>query len=237
MPLSVIILCGGKGTRIRPIIGDIPKILAPINQNSFLEYFILWLKSSIGDIAVTIYLSTCVGHHIIADYISRSGFDCILSCDDKPLGTLGAVINVVRKNNITGDILVLNGDTIFQIDLDEAYKKYQLLGLKPLLVVKRNSNLSNNGGYNLINKTLRFCSGNPEYISLGAFFCPASVIYQSHSFHAPKADSLMMLDYDFLDKVAPQPYILSSNAYFIDIGTPPDYERAQTLIPSLLTLQ
>jgi len=235
MALDIIILCGGEGSRIRPILGDLPKILAPINDHAFLEYIVAWLRSSLPAIPLSFYLSTGIGHDQIKDYVRSSCLDCILSREEQPLGTFGAVIDVVNRNRLSGNILVVNGDTIFDADFASAYDAFVNNFLHPLLLVKRASLPSRHGGYLISDSHLKFTNHNAEFFSLGAFFCTSSLIRQfsqSLSLGFP----YLMLDRDFLDKALTLPYVLPSQAQFIDIGIPSDYFQAQTLVPLLSKL-
>ena len=69
MTLSVIILCGGKGTRIKSVLGPIPKVLAPIGDKAFIDYLFKWIESCLISIKHNIILSTCVGHESIQKYV------------------------------------------------------------------------------------------------------------------------------------------------------------------------
>lgn len=231
--LSVLILCGGKGTRIQPVLGSTPKILAPINDRLFLDYMFIWLRKSLLDVSLTFYLSTCVGHDLIQSYVSSSGLNCTLSNETVPLGTFGATLDVVSKLNLSGDLLILNGDTIFDVNFSAAYHKYLENTQSPLLVVKHASAASRYGGYKLVNNQLRFSMDQPDYISLGAFFCSASSLHK-HFDKLLSDDLYLMLDTDFLDISGCTPFILPHDVPFIDIGIPEDYSRAQEFIPSLL---
>ena len=58
--LSVIILCGGLGTRLRSEIGnETPKILAPIGDDYFLDYLMQWVDDSLYGINYELIL--CLG--------------------------------------------------------------------------------------------------------------------------------------------------------------------------------
>lgn len=231
--LSVLILCGGKGTRIQPILGSIPKILAPINDKLFIDYLFIWLHNSLPSVPLTFYLSTCIGHDLIQSYVSSSGLNCILSKEVVPLGTFGATLDVVSKNNILGDILVLNGDTIFDINFSTPYKKYLENTQYPLLIVKQASSASRYGGYVLANNQLKLSLDQPHYISLGAFFCSSSLLHNYFNKLLTK-DPYLMLDKDFLDISNCLPFILPHDIPFIDIGVPSDYARAKESIQSFL---
>ncbi len=114
---DVIVLAGGKGTRIRAAIGDdLPKLLAPIKGRPYLEYLFDWLQDA-G--APRVILS--LGHlaDVIADYVAahpRTGFQVDTVIEDAPMGTAGALRLV--QPHIHADIaLVLNGDSWIDTDL------------------------------------------------------------------------------------------------------------------------
>jgi len=235
MTLDIIILCGGQGSRIRSVLGDTPKILAPINGKAFIEFIFAWLQSSFPVTPPSIYLSTGIGHDKIEEYVKKRNIDCKLSREEIPLGTFGAVLDVVLRNSLSGNILVLNGDTIFEVDFRSAYNTFNANALRPLLFMKPATNSSRYGGYRLANSELRLVSEKPDYISLGAFYCRASSILE-FSQTLTSDDSYLMLDQDFLNKVSTLPYVLPSDVQFIDIGVPSDYCTAQSLLPSIVGL-
>lgn len=234
MVLSVVILCGGEGSRIKPILGSLPKILAPIAHKAFIDYLLEWIRVSLGSIPYDIILATCIGHQKIREYIECNNLDCTLSKEDKPLGTLGAIIDVIQKNNIMDYVLVLNGDTLFEVNLSNAFNVFSADPNVPLLLVKPSKELGRFGGYaRFHNGKFRFCKENPEYISLGAFFCSSSnlLIFKDRVPTDPERG--MMLDLDFLDQSNINTFVLPPDVSFIDIGVPLDYQLAQGFIPSL----
>ena len=233
--LDVIILSGGQGSRIRSVLGDIPKILAPIGKHVFLDYLYHWLNSSLPLAIRDTYLATCIGHDQISNHIRNSTLKCILSCESKPLGTFGAVHDVVSRHNLNGDLLVVNGDTLFDIDFTKAYSTFSSDPDHPLLVVKRATDSSRYGGYQLVNSELQLISSDPQFISMGSFFSKSSLVRDLYQ-QINSSDNYSMLDKDFLNKAKAFPYIISDDATFIDIGVPHDYETACTLIPSLIDL-
>ena len=98
MSLSIVVLAGGKGTRIKPILGKTPKILAPIGGKTFLDWFLKWINNwKLDTNNNNIILSTGVGHKQVENYCKKNNYD--VSCIDeiKPLGTFGAIANVASK--------------------------------------------------------------------------------------------------------------------------------------------
>lgn len=101
---TAVILAGGLGTKLRPITYEIPKPLIPIRGQPILKWQIQLLRSlGIDDIKVILT------HQL--DKIKKSiGDDVEYICDEKPLGTGGALNKI--KNKINSTFLVLNVDTL-----------------------------------------------------------------------------------------------------------------------------
>ena len=114
---DVIVLAGGKGTRIRAAIGDdLPKLLAPIQGRPYLEYLFDWLQDA-G--AARVILS--LGHlaDVIADYVTahpRAGLKVDTVIEAAPMGTAGA-LRLVQPHVVADVALVLNGDSWIDTDL------------------------------------------------------------------------------------------------------------------------
>jgi len=111
--MQVVIMAGGKGTRVSSIANDIPKPMIPICGKPILEHQIDCLKrNGLTDIILVI---GHLGQHI-KDYFKDGGrFGCNISyyTETEPLGTAGALY---KLTNLSDDFILLNGDTIFDID-------------------------------------------------------------------------------------------------------------------------
>jgi len=119
--LKVIILAGGKGKRLRPITDYVPKPLIPIKNISIIEWQIKYLKKfGISEIII------CSGYKtkMIENYLNNKklGIKITFSVEDKPLGTGGAIKKAGKKIK-DKSFLVINGDTITNIDLKKLIKK------------------------------------------------------------------------------------------------------------------
>jgi D,D-heptose 1,7-bisphosphate phosphatase len=111
--MKTIIMAGGKGTRVLSIASDIPKPMIPVCGKPILEHQIEVLKRN-GLTDITIVVGH-LGQHI-KDYFGdggRFGCDITYFTETEPLGTAGALYKI---ENITDDFILLNGDTIFDID-------------------------------------------------------------------------------------------------------------------------
>lgn len=112
--MHVVIMAGGKGTRIASVASDIPKPMIPVCGKPILEHEIECLKGQ-GLTEIIII----VGHlgQVITDYFgdgSKYGVTIDYIVEETPLGTAGALGYL--KERITEDFLLLNGDIIFDVD-------------------------------------------------------------------------------------------------------------------------
>lgn len=237
MSLTVIVLCGGQGSRIRSVLGRLPKILAPIGSDSFLDFLLGWIRLSMHSVSYQVILSTCIEHQQIQDYVNFHSLECSVSREHRPLGTLRAIIDVIERNSLKGDILILNGDTLFEVDFSEVYTSYIKDNSVPMLIVKPAVESSRYGGYSRsTNGSIRLTTEKPQYMSLGACFCKCSDIEPFKEKISSNPERQMMLDTDFLDFSHINVYELPSDVPFIDIGVPSDYDHAQQLIPAFFGL-
>ncbi len=121
LPMSAILMAGGKGERLRPLTLSTPKPLLEIDGRPIIDYNIERLShAGITDVTVTVrYLS-----EQIKDYFSvpRHGIEVKCVEEDKPLGTIGAAALVARPDN--GCTLVMNSDLLTTVDLEEMYLRH-----------------------------------------------------------------------------------------------------------------
>src|SRR4051812_4918576 len=112
---EAIILAGGFGTRLRSVIADLPKPLAPVNGQPFLHYLFRYLQHYKIEKAVLSvgYLSEKVEAHFGKNYL---GIDIEYAHEKEPLGTGGGIRLAMEKCS-GAHVLVLNGDTFFDVPL------------------------------------------------------------------------------------------------------------------------
>src|SRR4051812_22186566 len=116
--IDILVLAGGLGTRIRPVLGDKPKLLAPIGDRTYLAHLLDWLA---GFGAQRILFGLGYGADTICAELARHahrGLAIETSIEPKPLGTAGAI--AFSRNRLRSDpVMVLNGDSFVEADLDE----------------------------------------------------------------------------------------------------------------------
>ena len=243
MALNIIILAGGKGTRIKSVLKDTPKIMANIAGKPFLDWVLVWIDSWELEIPNKILLSTCVGHNIIKDYCEERNLEVNCIPEKKPLGTFGALANVA-STNISNEYLVLNGDTIFKANFKKIYQIFKdNLEKKPLLILKESIENSRYGGYKQMDKGWLFAGENTNFISLGSFFITYKDLKERwiSSTNLPfvteqinNINQELMVDKHLFSEFPISTEILESNTPFIDIGIPTSLEQAQFYIPKII---
>ena len=248
MSFKVIILAGGKGTRIKSVLGKIPKILAPINKKTFLDYLIIWIKSWNICLERDIILSTGVGHHAVKEHCKLKEYQIKCVEEKKQLGTFGAIINVARSN-FADHYLIINGDTVFDANFKEisniyfSSRKY----CKPLIILKRNSfdnKFNRYGGYKKTKDGWIFTNEKSDFFSLGAFFISFENLKKrwfktaSQNIDDLKIDSTIKegfsIDKDCFGEESINAINIEDDILFIDIGIPSDLEKGKDLIPKFI---
>jgi len=134
--MQVVIMAGGKGTRVSSIASDIPKPMIPICSKPILEHQIECLKKNgLTDIILVI---GHLGEHI-KEYFNNGGrFGCNIFYynENEPLGTAGALY---KLKNLSDDFILLNGDIIFDIDFHRMINFHQEKNAHVTLAVHPNS--------------------------------------------------------------------------------------------------
>jgi len=115
---SAVILAGGLGTRLRSVVPDLPKPMAPINGEPFLAYQMrYWIGQGIDHVVLS------VGHRYaqIIDYFGYQFEGAILEyvIEKSPMGTGGGLIMASKQVNQQENFLLLNGDSYFEIELND----------------------------------------------------------------------------------------------------------------------
>ena len=143
MSMKVVIMAGGKGTRISSVASDIPKPMIEIDGIPVLEREIQCLKEQgFKDLIIT------VSHlgHIIMNYFGDGldfGVHIEYFVEEQPLGNAGALFE--SKNKLTEDFLLLNADSIFDIDFNRIVKFHKEKGGLVTLFTHPNSHPYDSG--------------------------------------------------------------------------------------------
>lgn len=111
-----IILAGGMGTRLRSVVPDLPKPMAPISERPFLGYLMdYWINQGVNEFIISVGYKK----ELIMDYFGSSYKSIPLHyvTENEPLGTGGSLL--LAAKGLIDPIIVLNGDTFFEVLLKE----------------------------------------------------------------------------------------------------------------------
>ena len=228
---EAIILAGGFGTRLTSV-KDIPKPMAPINNIPFLEYILNYLSSFN---ILTVHLAVGYKKELIINYFGHQFKSISLNyvLEEDPLGTGGAIKKALLETK-SSNILILNGDTFFQLGIEELGNFHLLnnsdvtIALKPMIKFDRYGTVLCNNESRVINfSEKQFC--DKGLINGGVY------VLKSDIFDKLQLPDQFSLEKDFFEKYYTEKKMLGfiSDTYFIDIGIPSDYEKAKLTLPKL----
>ena len=224
--MEVIILAGGLGTRLKSVVNNLPKPLAPINGNPFIKYVLEWLyKNNISKVVMSVGYKW---EKIFADLGNNyKNIKIKYSIESKPLGTGGAILNSLKL--INGDhFLVINGDTLFEINLNQFQLYHKKNNFDVSMGLKHLNNFDRYGKVIVDNKGRIINFLEKEKTKNGIINCGIYLMNKKIINFLPRLDNFSF-EKDFLEKNTHNLNFggFIQNEYFIDIGIPEDFEKAQ----------
>lgn len=230
MHLDTIILAGGLGTRLRSVIKDKPKPLALINGNPFLDILLHQISSYKKISKVTLAICHLADNFIQLYKNHNYPFNINFSVENKLLGTGGAIIKATEQNE-SDNILILNGDSYVDINLDEFYNFHlEFKSAISLALIKakdttRFGSVTKNITSHVITEFNEKITKTNCLINAGVYLISRKIL---NGF--PK-NTFLSLEKDILPKfVKKNMHGFITNGKFIDIGIPEDYKMAQSLL-------
>ena len=225
-----LVLAGGFGTRLRPLVSDRPKILADISGKPFIEYQLDWLIEQ-GVTHVTLAV------HYLADQIIRfvdqwSDNRLILNYiyEEEPLGTGGAVVNFIHKSTIDEKLLVINGDTLFQFSLSPAISFMRNKSKPALLIAAQQEDVARFGTITIQDNFVK--SFNQATGMHHSGLVNGGVYLMDSSIFLDRKISKFSLENDLFPNLASEDellaYVVDESEGFFDIGTPDAYKNICT---------
>lgn len=228
MENEAIILAGGFGTRLKGIIDDKPKPMAPVNGKPFLEYLLSWLDNQEITHAI---LSVGYKSESVSDYFGNKfkNISIDYAFESEPLGTGGGILNAAKYSK-SDNILILNGDTLFNIDLEKLYAIHYAKNAELTVALRKMEDGSRYGSVNIDedNRIKAFTEkkeGLSNVLINGGVYLLNKLFFLKQSFPVR-----FSFEKDFLEAKYKNGYFYGTefNDYFIDIGIPETYSQAQT---------
>ncbi|MEN8695767.1 MAG: nucleotidyltransferase family protein [Bacteroidia bacterium] len=228
MKLDVIILAGGLGTRLASVVSDVPKPMAPVAGQPFLEQILKHLpKDHIRKIILAVgYKYEKIEEHYGKSYL---GIPLEYSIEKEPLGT-GGGIGLALAKTTADQILILNGDTYFDVNIEEMLQIHNDTNALLTLALKQIASPDRYGTVLLQDHSIVRFQEKQEGLSTGLINGGVYLASKSLIVHLPQKDKYSFETAVLEAKVSTgllKGYI--SQGLFIDIGIPQDYERAQTI--------
>ena len=230
---TAIILAGGKGTRLRSIVSDVPKPMASINGRPFLEYQLDYLaRNRVARVILAVGYMAEVIQKYFGDF--WNGMQILYSVETKVLGTGGALIKASRSLKTDEHIIVLNGDTYFPITLpllaEQHFSKRSDLTIAMFQSAnsERYSSFKiDDGGRALFND-----GASPSYCSGGIYMFSDKVTsyLRAQKINSSSFEFELMSDFFELEFSV---FAYFEACFFIDIGLPQDYKRANDFFAQL----
>jgi len=222
-----IVLAGGLGTRLRSVVADKPKCMAPVNDRPFLYYLLQYL---IRQGITHVVLSLGYKSEQVTEWCEQAGLPLQFSyaIEAEPLGTGGAILNAVSHLQ-EDECFIVNGDTFFDVSLPAFYSFHQQahsklsLALKPMLQFERYGSVQLDQDARIIAfLEKKYCE---EGLINGGVYLTSRAYMESLQLPAQFSFEKEVLEPQVKNG---QVYGYISDTYFIDIGIPADYEQVQT---------
>lgn len=230
--MKVLILAGGLGLRLRPVVSDIPKVMAPIRGKPFLEYLIGMLKCYHLD---SLILSVGYLKEAIIDCFgdgSAYNINIEYARESNPLGTAGAIRNA--KPHLNSTFIVTNGDTYLELDYNAFVRFHKEKKALVTIALAETKNTSCYGSVEM-DTTCRVTSfaekqaggRGKNFVNAGAYVMEPAVFR-----HIPSNKRISLETEILPDLIASKLPVFGFRAsgHFIDIGIPSDYIAAQKFL-------
>lgn len=228
---TAIILAGGLGTRLIGVIKDVPKPMAPIKNRPFLEYQMdYWIDQGISRFILSVgHLNQVITDHFNSKYRSAQ-IDYVF--ENKPLGTGGGLL--LASQNLDEPFLVLNGDTFFEVGLDDLYSFHNNNNSEWTMSLFRSNELERYMGVKIeeSGKIIKLKSKEKSVdlvVNGGVYLIEPSAINKLNLKSGVKISLENQLLPSFISlggRLFGKEYL----AKFIDIGIPEDYSRAHSFL-------
>lgn len=225
--MDVIILAGGFGTRLRSAVKDVPKPMADVNGRPFLEYLLEYLfQYNVQNIVLSVgYKQDIIKNHFKNSY---KDINIKYSSEDEPLGTGGAIKKAMSLTSDANEkVLVINGDTFFQVNLTQLQKSSDSLDADITLSLKEMQDFDRYGSVEIESHLIKKFEEKKFYtkalINCGVYMIKKDIfdrVITANKFSFEEFLQKNLTNFKVTSYIA-------NDSYFIDIGIPSDYEKAK----------
>lgn len=221
---EAIVLAGGFGTRLREVVPDWPKPMAPVAGRPFLEILLSSLASKgFSRVVLSLgYMAEKISSHFGNSF---AGMELDYVVEDRPLGTGGAV-RLAMTRCTQDHVFVLNGDTFLDLEAS-AIDEYWLSRRNPLIVARQVPDTARFG--RLLVQEDRVLGFTEKGVSGQGLINGGCYVFDRAQLNHFALNEPFSLEADFLAQAVQQlpVNVFVTSGHFIDIGVPEDYQRAQ----------
>jgi len=232
MPIKeAIILAGGLGTRLRSAVPELPKCMAPVAGKPFLFYVISYLqRQGIEQFIFALGYKSELFEDFIHSILPNKNFQ--LSIEEEPLGTGGAIKLACNKTT-EGSILATNGDTLFEIDVKNLSAFHDSRNADCTLSLKPMKNFDRYGVVELNTDSSIKSFHEKKFYETGLINGGVYAL-NARKFLSENLPEKFSFEKDYLENLfaSRKMFGVVQDEYFIDIGIPEDYQRAQEELES-----
>jgi D-glycero-alpha-D-manno-heptose 1-phosphate guanylyltransferase len=225
-----IVLAGGFGTRLREVVPDLPKPMAPIAGRPFLEILLSTLARK-GFTRVVLSLGFMAEKIITHFGESYAGMHLVYEVESRPLGTGGAIRAALTRCE-SDHVFIFNGDTYLDLEVDELESLWQARG-HPVIVVRKVPDTARFGRVEMsdgrINAFLEKGMPGAGLINAGCYVLPKGALDAFALGQPFSLETEFFIKY--LQRIRFDGFV--THGQFIDIGVPDDYVLAQTALAGL----
>ena len=228
--MEAIILAGGFGSRLRQVVPDLPKPMAPVAGRPFLEILLGSLaRKKFRRVILSLgFMAGKISGHFGAHY---AGLELVYVIEERPLGTGGA-LRLAMTRSRQDHVFVFNGDTYLDLEVERVGHQWQSSRC-PIIVGREMPDTSRYGrliadGHRITGFIEKGMLG-PGVINAGCYVLATDALNRfpvSHTFS-------LETDYLFSEVIQGKIELFVTNGLFIDIGIPEDYSRAQSLLSTI----
>jgi len=223
---EAIILAGGLGTRLRSAVADLPKCMAPVDGIPFITFVIAYLQQQ----GITKFIfSLGYKSEVVTAYLQQQyrGLEQSYVIEEEPLGTGGA-IKLACESTTTPHVLVVNGDTLFDVDITTFADFHFKHTANCSIALKHMQDFSRYGSIEIEQNGLIKAFNEKQYCRVG-YINGGIYILEVKQMLENNLPAKFSFETGFLERHTGtlQLFGFTQDAYFIDIGIPEDY---QTLI-------
>jgi len=233
--VEAVVLAGGLGTRLRPVVSEVPKGMAPINGRPFLELLLeYWIDQGVRRFVISVgYLAGQIRNHFGERW---RGADILYAEEREPLGTGGGLL-LAASHAQSADIIVMNGDSFFAVDLAQLCDFHSARRADWTLSLFRSHDVERYLGLAVAEdgrvQSLSSKPGKAGALVNGGVYLVRRAALEVLPWRAGQRFSL---ESDLLPHALQASWRTFGREFasqFIDIGVPDDYQRASTLLRGL----